>query len=65
VKYINPVEIEIIKANMLRYIAQERDAVILQQYQNDHHKDINGLPAPFDAEVREALRSKMAELEPL
>ena len=26
--------------------------------------DINGLPAPFDAEVREALRKKLAELEP-
>ncbi len=60
-----PVAPEIIKANLLKYIAYESDAVKLQEWQNEHTAEINDLPFAFAAEVRDALTKRHADLDQL
>jgi hypothetical protein len=56
---------ETIAKNLLTHIKGETDAVILQEWQNQNHVTINGLPAALASEVRKALSDRHVELEPL
>lgn len=57
------VPFEVQAENMLRYIAQETDGVMLAEWQNSNSKDINSLPGDLCKKVIAALQKRHKELE--